>query len=311
MTDTLLDLPPDPILERRAEIQRRAAQTIGRRALLSRLLLTSLGAAFVIALIPLGSVIWALLQKGIASINWPFLHSLPQQPSLIAQNSIGGIGNAIEGTFIIDGLAGLVAVPIAVLVGLYLSESSSRAGNLLRKVTEVMTGLPSILLGVFAYEYVVVPMKTFSGIAGIVALAVLMVPVIAKSSELAFRGVPSTLREAGLALGARHSRVSRGIILPAAIPGVLTGVLLALARAVGETAPILLVVGPTVSNAWSWNPLHPMTALPLLTYGYSGSQYSSARAAAWGVALTLVTMVMVLSFASRFVSARMRRERRS
>jgi phosphate transport system permease protein len=310
MSMTLADLPPDPILERRHEIQRRAAQTIGRRTLVSRVFVTVLTSAFLLSLIPLGSVIYALLSKGISSISWGFLHTLPQQPSIIAQNDIGGIGNAIEGSLVIDLLAGLVAVPIAVLVGLYLAETSSRFADALRRIVEVMTGLPSILLGVFAYEYVVVPTKTFSGLAGIVALAVLMVPVIAKASELAFRGVPATLREAGLALGARSSKVSLGVIIPAALPGVITGVLLALARAVGETAPILLVVGPAVSNTWNWNPLHPMTALPLLTYGYSGSQYSSQRAAAWGVALTLVVLVMVLSVASRLVSARMRRERR-
>jgi phosphate transport system permease protein len=271
-------------------------------------LLTVLVGAFIVALVPLGSVIFALIDKGISSISWTFLTTLPTQPSLVAQNAIGGIGNAIEGTVIIDGLAGLVAVPIALLVGLYLSESESRPANVLRAIVEIMTGLPSILLGVFAYEYVVVPMKAFSGLAGIVALAVLMVPVIAKASELAFRGVPATLKEAGLALGARSSRVTRGVLIPAALPGVITGVLLSLARAMGETAPILLVIG--ASGNFSWNLTQQMSSLPLLTYNYSGSQYASQRAAAWGVALTLVTMVMILSLGSRFVSARMRRERR-
>jgi phosphate transport system permease protein len=178
----------------------------------------------------------------------------------------------------------------------------------LRAIIEIMTGLPSILLGVFAYEYVVVRMKSFSGLAGIVALAVLMVPLIAKASELAFRGVPNTLREAGLALGARSSRVTRGVIIPAALPGMITGILLSLARAMGETAPLLLVIG--ASGDWTWNPLKQMSALPLLTYNYSGSQYPSQRAAAWGVALTLVVMVMILSLGSRLVAARLRRERR-
>jgi phosphate transport system permease protein len=195
-----------------------------------------------------------------------------------------------------------------VLLGLYLSEASSRAANFLRAIIEIMTGLPSILLGVFAYEYIVVRMKTFSGLAGIVALAVLMVPLIAKASELSFRGVPATLREAGLALGARSSRVTRGVIIPAALPGMITGILLSLARAMGETAPLLLVIG--ASGDWTWSPLKQMSALPLLTYDYSGSQYSSQRAAAWGVALTLVVMVMILSLGSRFVAARLRKERR-
>ncbi len=308
MSKTTLELPPDPILERREEIQKRAAQTLGRRTLVSKAFLVMLVLMFLVALLPLGSVIFALLQKGISSISWPFLHTLPSQPSLIDQNAIGGIGNAIEGTLIIAGLAALIAVPMALLIGLYLSESSSRVGDFLRAIVEIMTGLPSILLGVFAYEYVVVPMKGYSGLAGVVALAVLMVPVIAKASELAFRGVPTTLREAGLALGARNSRVSRGVIIPAALPGVITGVLLSLARAMGETAPLLLVIGTSIS--WAWNPLHGMSALSLLTYDYSGSQYPSQRAAAWGVALTLVVLVMILSLSSRLISARMRKERR-
>jgi phosphate transport system permease protein len=307
MTGTLNFLPPDPILERREKIQRRAAKTLRRRTIVSRVFLVMLVGAFVLTLVPLGSVIFALVEKGVSSISWNFLRTLPHQPSLIAQNDIGGIGNAIEGTLVLDGLAGLIAVPIALLVGLYLAETLSGPADFLRRVIEIMTGLPSILLGVFAYEYVVVPMKTFSGLAGIVALSVLMVPFIAKASELAFRGVPSSLREAGLALGARPSRVARGIIFPAALPGVITGVLLSLARAMGETAPILLVIG--ASGTWGWNPLHQMSSLPLLAYNYSGSQYPSERAAAWGVALTLVVMVMILSVGSRLVAARMRRER--
>jgi phosphate transport system permease protein len=308
MTDLLTQLPPDPIYDRRKQIQERAAKTIGRRTLISRVYISTLMGCFIFALIPLGSVIYALINKGIAAISWTFLTSLPTQPNLMQQDAIGGIGNAILGTIIIDLLAGLVAVPIGVLLGLYLAEATSRVADFLRAITEIMTGIPSILLGVFAYEYVVVPTKQFSGLAGIVALGVLMVPVIAKASEIAFRGVPSTLREAGLALGARDSKIAKSITLPVAAPGVITGVLLSLARAMGETAPILLVVG--ASGAWNFNPLQPISALPLLTYNYSGSQYPSQRAAAWGVALALVTMILILSLTARIVSARMRREKR-
>ena len=308
MTDLLTQLPPDPIYDRRKQIQERAAATIRRRTFLSRTYIATLMGCFILALIPLGSVIYALINKGIAAVSWTFLTALPTQPNLVQQDAIGGIGNAILGTIVIDLLAGFVAVPIGVLLGLYLSEATSRVANILRAITEIMTGLPSILLGVFAYEYVVVPMKQFSGLAGVVALGVLMVPVIAKSSEISFRGVPSTLREAGLALGARDSKIAKSVTLPVAAPGVITGVLLSLARAMGETAPILLVVG--ASGVWDFNPLHPISALPLLTYNYSGSQYPSQRAAAWGVALALVTMILILSLTARIVSARMRREKR-
>jgi phosphate transport system permease protein len=304
MSSTINGLPPDPILERRELIQLRASQTIARRTMVSRVVTGLLWVGLVIALIPLGSVVLALLDKGVRFVGWSFLTALPQLPSLSSLN-------AVAATLVIDALAGLVAVPIGVVVGLYLAEGSSRPANFLRTVVEIMTGMPSILLGVFAYEYFVVTMKSYSGIAAVIALSMLMVPVIAKAAELAFMAVPRSLREAALALGARESRVARQVVFPSALPGVLTGVLLALARAVGETAPVLLVVGPTISNLWNWNPLKPMTPMPMLIFGYANSQYPSQRAAAWGVALTLVALVVILTTSSRLISARMRRERHS
>jgi phosphate transport system permease protein len=266
-------------------------------------------ACLLVTLVPLGSVIAALIGKGARFLSWSFFTSLPQLPSLLSLNRIGGIGNAIVATLVIDALAGLVAVPIGVVVGLYLAEATSPPARFLRSIVEMMTGMPSILLGVFAYEYFVVQMKSYSGVAAVVALGILMVPFIARAAELAFRAVPQSLREAALALGARESRIARRVIVPTALPGVTTGVLLALARAVGETAPVLLVVGPTISNLWSVNPLRPMTPMPLLIFGYANSEYPSQRAAAWGVALTLVALVVALTTTSRIITARMRRER--
>ncbi len=277
---------------------------------MSRIAIGLLWVCLLIALVPLGSVIIALVGKGAQFLSWSFLSTLPQLPSLLSLNRIGGVGNAIVATLIIDALAALVAVPIGILVGMYLAESTSPPARILRSIVEIMTGMPSILLGVFAYEYLVVRMKSYSGLAAIVALGILMVPVIAKAAEMAFRAVPQSLREAALALGARESRIMRRVVMPTALPGVTTGVLLALARAVGETAPVLLVVGPTISNLWNLNPLHPMTPMPLLIFGYANSQYPSQRAAAWGVALTLVAMVVILTTTSRLITARMRRERR-
>jgi len=311
MTSIIADLPPDPILERRQQIQSLASRSIGRRSLVSKTVLISLVVGLVIAVIPLVTVIAALIGKGARFIGWQFLTGLPHLPSLVHLNDVGGIRNAIVATLVIDLLAGLAAIPVGVIVGLYLASTASRTSNVLRTIVEMMIGMPSILLGVFAYEYLVTRMKSYSGLAAIVALSILMVPVIAKAAELAFRSVPTNLREAALALGARESRVARKVVIPTALPGVITGVLLAFARAVGETAPILLVVGPTVSTIFNSNPMHPMTPLPLLIYGYSFSEYPSQRAAAWGVALTLVFIVVALTTASRFISTRMRRERRS
>jgi phosphate transport system permease protein len=268
-----------------------------------------LWACLLVTLVPLGSVIVALVGKGARFLSWSFFTTLPQLPSLLSLNRIGGIGNAVVATLIIDALAGLVAVPTGVIVGLYLAEATSPPARFLRSIVEIMTGMPSILLGVFAYEYFVVQMKSYSGVAAVVALGMLMVPFIARAAEIAFRAVPQSLREAALALGARESRIARRVVVPTALPGVTTGVLLALARAVGETAPVLLVVGPTISNLWNVNPLRPMTPLPLLIFGYANSEYPSQRAAAWGVALTLVALVVALTTMSRLITARMRRER--
>jgi phosphate transport system permease protein len=309
MSAVITGLPPDPILERRQLIQLRASQSLARRTLVSRVMTGLLWACLLVTLVPLGSVIVALVGKGARFLSWSFFTTLPQLPSLLSLNRIGGIGNAVVATLIIDALAGLVAVPTGVIVGLYLAEATSPPARFLRSIVEIMTGMPSILLGVFAYEYFVVQMKSYSGVAAVVALGMLMVPFIARAAEIAFRAVPQSLREAALALGARESRIARRVVVPTALPGVTTGVLLALARAVGETAPVLLVVGPTISNLWNVNPLRPMTPLPLLIFGYANSEYPSQRAAAWGVALTLVALVVALTTMSRLITGRMRRER--
>lgn len=309
MSAVITGLPPDPILERRQLIQLRASQSLARRTLVSRVMTGLLWACLLVTLVPLGSVIVALVGKGARFLSWSFFTTLPQLPSLLSLNRIGGIGNAVVATLIIDALAGLVAVPTGVIVGLYLAEATSPPARFLRSIVEMMTGMPSILLGVFAYEYFVVQMKSYSGVAAVVALGMLMVPFIARAAEIAFRAVPQSLREAALALGARESRIARRVVVPTALPGVTTGVLLALARAVGETAPVLLVVGPTISNLWNVNPLRPMTPLPLLIFGYANSEYPSQRAAAWGVALTLVALVVALTTMSRLITGRMRRER--
>lgn len=295
MSSAITGLPPDPILERRQLIQLRASQTLARRTLTSRLAVAALSLSLLVAMIPLFSVVIALVAKGAHYLTWHFVTTLPQLPSLISLNTIGGIGNAIVATLEIDLAAAVVAVPVGVVVGLYLAETDGRVGAWLRGTVEMMTGMPSVLLGVFAYEYIVTSMKSYSGLA---------------AAELSFRSVPRSLREAALALGARESKVAWKVTVPTALPGVVTGVLLALARAVGETAPVLLVVGPTVSNLWAWTPFKPMTPLPLLIYGYSQSQYPSQRAAAWGVAFTLVALVVLLTVTSRVISSRMRRERR-
>jgi phosphate transport system permease protein len=307
---TVLDtqLPPDPMLERRRLVQEASAKKLRGRKIRSSVFMSSLSAALVVSVIPLGFIIAALISKGASVISGTFLTATPIQPNLLDQDNIGGIGNAITGSLLVDGVAALIAVPLGVLIGLYLSESDSRPSTILRTVAEIMTGLPSILFGVFSYIYIVTAMKGYSALAASIALSMLMTPVITKAAETALRDVPVTLKEAGLALGARQSKVTLKVILPYAFPGVFTGVLLALARAIGETAPLLFVIGASI--IYDWNPTHPNTAMPLMIFNYAGSFYESQQAAAWGVALTLVTIVFALNMIARLVAARMRREQR-
>jgi phosphate transport system permease protein len=258
--------------------------------------------------VPLGFIVAALVAKGSHVISWSFLTDTPIQPTLMDQDNIGGVGNAIVGSLVVDGIAALMAIPVGVLIGLYLSERDTRFAALLRAVSEIMTGLPSILFGVFSYIYIVTAMQGYSAFAASIALAMLMTPVISKAAETALRDVPETLKEAGLALGARQSKVTLKVILPYAFPGVFTGVLLALARAVGETAPLLFVIGASI--IYDWNPTHPNTAMPLMIFNYASSFYDSQQGAAWGIALTLVTIVFALNLIARLVASRMRREQR-
>jgi phosphate transport system permease protein len=311
MSEILTKLPPDPIYDRRIEVQSIAAKTIGRRSLTSRVNMIALSATLVVALVPLGFVLFTVVQRGGGIISAAFITKLPAVPTLEQQSAIGGIGNAIIGTLIMAFVASVIAIPLSIILGLYLVEVESRLANLFRAAVEILTGIPSILLGVFAYIFIVIPEHHFSAFAASVALALLMTPVITKAVETAIRGVPPSIREAGLALGARRSTITRRVVLPAARPGVITGILLALARAMGETAPILLVIGATVSSTWDWNPFHTMSALPTLTYYYSSSSYPSLHQAAWGVALVLVLLVLILSFSSRGIAAYLSRERKS
>lgn len=307
MTSLLSQLPPDPILERRRIVQQTALKTQRRRSVQSTLFLSLLGICLTVAVVPLFFVVYALIVRGGKVLTWTFITQVPMQPTLFEQDMIGGIGNAIVGSLIVDLLAAAVAVPVGVILGLYLAGTDSKPANLLRAVTEIMTGLPSILLGIFAYIYIVTALQSFSGFAAAIALAMLMTPVITKGAETALRSVPNTLSEAGLALGARESKVAIKVVLPVALPGIVTGVLLALARAIGETAPLLFVLGASIR--YEWNPFHQMAALPKMVYDYSSAAYDSQHAAAWGIGLMLVIIVLILNAGARLITAFMRRER--
>ena len=294
----------------RTVIRERASATRARRQFVSNFMTGLCWAAIAAAAVPLVMILVELVRKG-----WPYVSTsafytqLPQQPTLFAQNQLGGISNSLLGTLVLVGYACVVALPVGIGIGVYLAERETKPAAILRTITATMIGAPSILMGLFAFGFVVVTLRVgYSYFAGSFALAVLMLPLIASATEIAVRNVPATLREAGLALGARPSTTSLRIVLPAAISGIVTGCILAISRAVGETAPVYLVIGGTLSLTWKPHDLG--NALPYAIYTDVTSSYSSQNNQAWGIALFLVTVVFVLSLSARTWANRKQKVRR-
>lgn len=284
------------MIERRLQPSRWIEQ---RRRLVNAVGLGAVGLATAIVLVPLVAVIWYTLREGIPGLTWDFFTHLPKpvgEPG-------GGMANAIVGSAIVVGLAALVAIPLGILAGIFISEyMSTKLAAAIRFVTEVMLGLPSILLGIFAYAVVVKPMGRFSAYAGAVALAIVMLPIVTKTSEEILRLVPRHIREAGLALGIPQWVVVLRIVVRAASRGILTGVLLSVARAAGETAPLLF----TALNNRFWHTTldQPIATLPVQIFTYAVAPYEDWHRQAWAGALVLIGLVLLLSIALRLVVSR-------
>ena len=199
-------------------------------------------------------------------------------------------------------------MPVGLLCGLFLAESDGRIAAAIRFMADVMTGVPSITIGIFGYIAIVRNFGGYSGLAGAFAIGIIMLPVIMRAGETAIRGVPAHLSEAGLALGARRATIARRVVVPAALPGIITGVLLAVARGLGETAPLLLTI---FGNQYmEWNPTKPMEALPITIFNDSSQPYANLVQLAWGAALLLMVVVLILSIGSRVTAAFLQRERK-
>ena len=299
----LLESPADPSVERRRAVREAAASTLRRRKLGSQVALGVCWLFLAIAVVPLIAVVYYVILKGLPAWSVDFFtHSTTPEgvPG-------GGAWNAIVGTVVITVIGTAVAVPVGLLCGLFLAESQGRAASTLRFTADVMTGIPSITVGIFGY-IAIVRNYHYSGLAGSFAVGFIMLPVIIRAGETAFRGVPRSLNEAAMALGARRATIARKVVVPTALPGVITGVLLAVARGLGETAPLLLTI---FGNQYlEWNPTNPMAALPTLIYSYSGQPYADLVQIAWGAALLLVVVVLVLSIGSRLLAAYLRKEHR-
>ena len=253
-----------------------------------------------IALVPLGLVLWYTILQGLPAISHPEFFFNVERPVGVPGS---GVSNAIVGTAIMVGLASLVAIPVGVISGVYLAEyGHGRWANWVRLASDVLVGAPSIALGLFAYAILVVPLHHYSAISASAALSILMLPVVIRTTESAVGLIPGGLRESGLALGLPRWRVSLQLIVPAAAPGVITGALLAVARAAGETAPLLFTAFG--NPLWSLDPTQPMSALTLVVFRDALTPFKELQDQAWGAALVLVTMVLVTNLASRWVLRR-------
>ena len=262
--------------------------------------------SFVLVIIPLVFVLYTVVVKGIKIISWSFLTSGPIPPN-VAPADVGGIGPAVLGTILIVALATGMAVPLGVLGAIYLNEYGGKGvlARLIGFFSDVMTGVPSIVMGLFIFSIWVLHFQ-FSGFAGALALGCLMLPVVIRSTDEMLKLVPNPLREGSYALGASKARVTVTVVLPAAIGGIVSGALLAIARAAGETAPLLFTI-LTVTTA-NPNPFSgPNTSLPSQIFANATSPYVGAQDRAWGTALTLIVIAFVLMIAARFVTARFTR----
>jgi phosphate transport system permease protein len=271
----------------------------------SRLVVVLCGAAVLLALVPLALVLFYVVSQGVTSINWAFFTHMPTPVG----ESGGGMANAIAGSVIVTTLGALIAVPIGVMSGVYAAEyAGTKLASVIRFAADTLNGVPSIVIGVFVYGIAVLPFRQFSAMAGGLALGIMMIPLIMRTTEELLRLVPSSLREGALALGATRARAVFTVILPAALPGILTGILLALARIAGETAPLLFT---SLNNRfWSMDLRQPISTLTVQMYSYAIAPYDDWHRQAWAGALVLVTLVLLCSLAARFATARMEKLQR-
>jgi phosphate transport system permease protein len=276
---------------------RRAALTIPRRRAVSGLMVSLTYLAAGLAMLPLVLIFGYLLVKGASTLSWDFFTKMPVPPG----EAGGGMANAIVGTLIIISIASAIGLPVGIGAGLYLAESgATRLATGVRFLADVLNGLPSIVLGIFAWQLLVVPVGHYSALAAGAALAAMMIPLVTRTTEEMVRTVPSALREAALALGYTRWRTSLTVVLRTALAGIVTGALVAVARIAGETAPLLFT---TLGNSfWSTALDEPTAALPLQIFVYATGPYDEWRAQAWAGSVVLISLVLVISIIARYVT---------
>lgn len=266
-----------------------------KRKATNYMMLTLMVLCAVIALIPLFSILTHIGASGIKGLNLSFITNLPAPVG----EAGGGMGNGLLGTLILVSIASAIGIPLGVLTAVYLSEYQQVGifASVVRFVADSLLGIPSIVVGIFAYIVIVIPMKSFSAFAGGAALGIMLIPIIIRGTEGMLRMVPDSYREAGLALGMRKWRVIVSIVLPTAIRGIVTTIMLGIARISGETAPLLITAFG--NHYWSTSIDQPIAALPLQIFNYAISPFEEWHNQAWSGSLLLILLVLVISIASR------------
>ncbi len=257
-------------------------------------------ASVLLALLPLALVLFYVIEQGFSSLNWAFFTHMPTpvgEPG-------GGMANAIVGSLMVVGIGAVAAIPIGLIAGVYAAEfRGSRIASATRFAADTLNGVPSIVVGVFAYGVAVLPFHQFSAFAGGLALGIMMLPLIMRTTEELLLLVPHTLREGALALGATRARAVFTVVVPAALPGILTGILLALARVAGETAPLIFTA--LNNRFFTTDPRQPISTLTVQVWTYGISPYPDQHRQAWAGALVLVTIVLTCSLLARLATARL------
>ncbi len=249
--------------------------------------------------LPLLFIIFYIFREGIGRINWTFLSRIPKPVG----ETGGGIVNALVGSLLIVFVASIIAIPFGILCGIYLSENkTSRLSYWSRLTVDVLQGVPSIVIGIVVYFWIVKGVGSFSALSGSVALAIMMLPILIRSTEETLKLIPATLKEAGLALGLPYHKVILRVIVPCGISGILSGIILSIARIAGETAPLLFTAfgNPFLTT----NVLRPMQSLPLIIFNYATSPYDEWHELAWGAALILLFTVLLLNILTKITTRR-------
>ncbi|WP_101477365.1 phosphate ABC transporter permease PstA [Candidatus Nitrosotalea bavarica] len=286
--------------EQRAEFRKHFRYNVGRRLVLDKIVKGVVFSCVIVAIVPLVAILVNVFSNGAAALTWNFLTEIP---GAVGSDDPGGIGPAIQGTMVLIGMSSLIGVPVGVMGGIFLSEyGNNRYGRTVRFFNDVLAEFPTIVIGVFAFVLIVLTVGNFSVWAGSFALSIVMLPIIMRTTEESLKLVPVTYREAGHALGIRRYRVIFTIVLSSAKNGLVTGILLAVARIAGETAPLVFTILGSSQFISDLN--GPIDALPLRIWRLSSLPYDSAVTQGWGAAFILIIMVLSINIGVRYIFLR-------